>query len=69
MGKQLNFYRNAELVKELAAEAMAQTAFFKPERPYTPQAILRLAWERRPPSLRRSGEIARLEAKKGARKS
>ncbi len=50
MGKQLNFYRSAELLAELEAEAAAQTK--RKGNEITHQEVLRAAWMLRPATLR-----------------
>jgi hypothetical protein len=62
MGKPMNFYCDDELMQELEAEAKALTLVLKPEPPFTPQQMLRMAWSLRPPSLRLA------KAKRGASK-
>ena len=64
MGKQLNFYRSAELQAELEAEAIAQSNRFGCE--CTVQQVLRCAWNERPAKLRLARD-AKAGAKKGGR--
>jgi hypothetical protein len=64
MGKQLNFYRSAELMAELEAEATAQSKSRCGQSKATSQECLRLAWDLRPEALR----MAERKAKKAVAK-
>ena len=66
MGKQLNFYRSAELFTELEAEALAQTKLRRGS-PCTPQEMLREAWNLRPETLRLAARDAKPARKAGGR--